>query len=429
MENTTMSTTTRLQYFSAVLALSIGSLFLLQGRASAALTNNVPVNWNTIPITQGAYRDLIPTNTTPPDWALIDAANVLSNVTTGTIGSFPVRSNVWFTPGSSTNVLIFAGNVAITNSLSNTISQTGVSFATNALFVDMKIQFSPLDDSSGTSPDTNLLAQSKLALYANANSNLVVAVYNASGNTYTYTTNTPLDLTKWYQLTVKMQTNSFTVLTNDIVAFKGKINIATGAGVSNALSAFSISGPGGLSELYVSYGDPAYKGGWVPYTATNFPGTGGAAVTNYLAQYFQNGTLSSTASFVNVNSTQLDAAYLLGLPLDTTVNGTSNSPAPPVYSFGIKAIQTLSATNVQVTAQLTTNGTTAAKSGAINGKIRVRSKATSSNDWDTATVTTSPTQPVSGQLTFDSNGQAMLIFAVPATDQFFKAQIVDPATN
>ena len=44
MENTTMSTTTRLHYLSASLALCFGSLLLLQGRAFAALTNGVPVN-------------------------------------------------------------------------------------------------------------------------------------------------------------------------------------------------------------------------------------------------------------------------------------------------------------------------------------------------------------------------------------------------
>ena len=298
------------------------------------------------------------------------------------------------------------GSAPVTNSFTNVIGS--VSFATNVVFVDMRIKFDPLTDTL----TTDTLAQAKMALFANANSNLVAAV---SGGVWS-TNLTLLDLSKWYQVTVVMKSNKFDVLTNDVIAFSNlSINNAT---ASNVLTSMSISGPASLDDLYVSLGNPAYPGtlGAVPPGVTAFPGTGGGAVTNWLANFFNDGRIAANANFsAATSSAQLDAAYLLNEPL----GGTASAPTPPVYAFGIASIDLLSATSVRVTAKLTTGASPTPKVGAINGKIVLRSSPATNGTW-TVSSAQSPA--------FDSNGKAAITFTVPSGDRFFDARIVDPTT-
>lgn len=387
-----MYTNNRFRGFGFVVVAVVATIGLA---AHAAVTNNVPKNWAVTPSTDGAYLEGFE-GVTLPNWA----SGAL--VTNAVAGPFPDRSNVWFS--AHTSYLQLDGSAAVTNSFTNTSG--AVSFATNALFVDMRIKFDLLD-----SMTTGSLAQTKFALFANAASNLVVAVNGAAWTTNLIT----LDLSKWYQVTVKMKAGLFDVLTNDVVAFSGlAMDNSVGA---NTLSAMSISGTAMLDDLYVSGGNPAYPSatmGGVPPGVTSF-GTPDAVVTNWLANFFNDGRLAGNADFSGVSSSQLDAAFLL----DTALAGTPAAPTPATYAFGISAIDPLSDTSVRVTAKLTTGASPTPKVGPINGKIVLRSRPTTNDSWSVSAAV-SPT--------FDSFGKAAITFPITSGHRFFDAQIVDPAT-
>lgn len=338
-----MFTTTRIWLHSFSVVLAFGAvLLLLPGRTSAALTNNVPLNWNVSTSTNGAYLEDF---NAVPNWASV-AGQTISSVTDRT-GPFPSRSNVWFAAAAVTNVLLLDGNTAVTNCFTNTAGN--VSFATNAVFTDMKIKFYPLADVDVPSSDT--LQTCKLAIYVNANSNLVAAVY---GTPCKYNTNAiALNLSNWYQMTVRLNNGLFNVLTNDVPAFTG-LSLNNSVGVQNALSNIVISGAGSLDELYVSYGNPAYvgtMGGVPPASLGSFPTNVDASVTNWLANFFNNGSLvSSGAVFSQFNKSQLDAAFLLGI-----LGGTSTNPEPTTNLFSVVSINMTSPTNVTLVCSLTTN--------------------------------------------------------------------------
>jgi hypothetical protein len=391
-----MSTTLRTK--SVCVALFIGAAALIpHGRSLAALTNNVPLDWKSPTLANNAYLENF--ELAVPTWASVAGQTTQAVNLAGFY--FPTRSNTWFT-GLSTNVLILNGNVAVTNSFTNTSGV--VSFATNALFVDMRIKFESLTEA----PASALLQPAKLALYVNSNSNLVAAVYN---NTW-YTNSTRLDITNWYQLTVKLTSNKFSVLTNDVPAFTNLPlnNLAD----SNTLRQLCITGSGALDELYVSYGNPAYAGlpGSVPPTAMGggFPGAGGASVTNWLADYFNDGRISSAATLA-FTTAQIDAAYLLN-EIDLS---NPNSPQPVPFSFSISSIDMTTPTNITVGCSLITGGS--AKTGRINGRIQLLGRQTWSGDW------VSVSDPVTPEF---SNGTAICNFVITATPgyTFFHPQIV-----
>ncbi len=393
-----MSTTLRTG--SVCAALVVGAAALIpHGHSLAALTNNVPLDWKSATLANDAYLENFEGVT--PLWASIAGQTTQAVVLTGF--SFPVRSNTWFT-GLSTNVLILDGNVAVTNTFTNTSGY--VSFATNALFVDMRIKFDALADG----PTAELLQPSKLALYVNPDSNLVAAVYNSTW----YTNSTRLNLTNWYQLTVKLTSNKFSVLTNDVPAFTN-LTLYNGS-TTNSFRQLCITGSGAIDELYVSHGNPAYPGlpGAVPPAALSggLANAGGAVVTNWLANFFNDGRLSTAASFAGITGPQLDAAYLL----NEALGGTDVAPTGVVYTFGITAIDPVTTTNVTVTAKLTIGS--APRSGMITGKVRLLSKATRDGGWTGTSATQTPN--------FDANGKAVMPFIVPEGNRFFEAQIVDP---
>jgi hypothetical protein len=360
--------------------------------AHAARTNNVPVQWNVTPIQNGAYLEGFEAATLP-DWA------TGTLVTNTPAGPFPSRSNAWFNT-THDKVLQLNGDVAVTNAFTNTLG--AVSFATNAVFVDMRIKFDALDTLS-----TDQLAHTKFALFANSASNLVAAV---NGTTWV-TNSVPLNLTNWYQVTVKLAAGKFDVLTNDVTAFSG-LNLDNSE-AANVLSSMAISGTAMLDELYVSQGNPAYVGalGGVPPTTLSFPGTGGSDVTNWLANFFNDGRLSSSANFTLLTSADLDAAYLLNLPL----GGSSTSPTAPVFAFGIEAINLTSPTSVAVACRLTTNSV--AKSGTITGRVQLLQK----QNWSLAESWSTNGTPVTPNFV---NGSATCPFTIPSGYRFFHAQIV-----
>lgn len=382
-----MYTNTRFRGFGAIVVLATAMIGL---QAPAALTNNVPLTWNVSTISNGAYLEGFE-GATLPDWA---TGTLVTNTPPG---PFPARSNTWFS--SHVSVLQLDGSVAVTNSFTNAVGF--VSFATNAVFVDLRIQFTPMSDV----PASDALALSKLALFVNATSNLVAAV---SGGTWT-TNAATMDLTLWYQVTVKMHAGTFDVLTNDAIAFSGlTLNNSVDP---NLLKSLSISGAASLDDLYVSMGNPAYPGtlGSVPRTVINFPGTGGASVTNWLANYFNDGRLAGNANFTGISSAQIDAAYLLNQQL----GGSPTSPSAVPYTFGISSINMSSPTQVSVVCALAVNG--AGLNGTITGKVQLQGKQNWTDGW---TVVGSPVAP-----TF-TGGSATCTFTVPSGYQFFHPQIV-----
>lgn len=380
--------------FRGLLAAAVAAACALQGQA--ALTNNVPWPWNVAPPNHanGAYLEAFEL---VPNWA--------AGLTTAAVSyaGMPARSNIWF--GTHTNVLVMDGSVAVTNAFTNN-AFGNVTCSDKAVFVDMRVKFDALSEP----PAAATLADAKLAIFVNAASNLVAAVYNQTWSTNPAT----LDLANWYQVTVKMKNGLFDVLTNDVPAFTNK-TFYNAAPNQNVLKSLSLSGTGMLDDLYVSYGNPAYGApmGAVPTTLSGYLGAGGEAVTNWLASFFNDGRLSATANFSLVSSAQIDAAYLL----DTQLAGTKDTPLPVPCDFGVAAIDMTSPTNVIVTCRLKVNGS--ARSGTINGKVQLWGK----QEWRDATwqVMSAAVAPV-----FGADGMWTQGFDVTSDYKFFEARIVAP---
>jgi hypothetical protein len=186
-------------------------------------------------------------------------------------------------------------------------------------------------------------------------------------------------------------------------------------GANTELQSISFSGSGLIDDLYVSHGNPAYPGtmGTVPPTLDGFPGAGGPGVTNWLAQYFNDGRLAGLADFSAVSAAQLDAAYLLNEPLI----GTELAPTNVPYAFGIQSFDLINPTTLRVTFKLETNG--APRSGQINGKIQLYGKVLAGDGWQAIGDPVAPTFAGDGTVTPAD-------FSVSDTYRFFHPTIVAP---
>lgn len=391
-----MSTRLRLKRaaYTGIFGVFVGAL---QGGAQAA-DSIVPSAWNVTPAVNGAYREAF--DSTLPPWASGGSTEVTASFVPS-ISVMPVRPNVWF--DASAKVLrLNTEDVTVTNTLTSNPAGP-VQFGAAPVYLDFRVKF----DTMTGAPNPALLDNVKLAIYVSSDAKLVAVHKDGSR-----TNNTALDPDIWHQVTVKMYGTQFDVLMNDVPVFTG-LSLKTG-GAANTLAAVSFNGTGLIDELYVSHGNPAYPGvmGAVPATVVNFPGTGGSAVTNWLANYFNDGRLSGTANFGGFTSAQLDAAYLLG-----ELGGDANTPVPVAYDFGISKIDMASPTSLIITLSLTTKG--ADKSGPINGKIQLLGKINIGDGWTTlgGAVTPSYADFTAGKATYT--------FTIPEGGfTFFKPQIV-----
>jgi len=376
--------------------LLVGMAVGLAGGAFAA-NSIVPVNWNVTPITNGAYRE---TFESAPTWdRLVVTAAADSRVTVARRG----LGNTWFPVGNA-NVLTLPGDASYTNTLKYTGGSANVSFATNPVFVDVRIQFTAYEGAPSVGDAT-------LAVFVSSADKIHV-VHHAGTSTNTWSAGDLL--TAWHQLTVRLEKSGKCAVYLDDVSVTN--NLTPIGGVATELKSLVFTGSGYADDLYVSHGNPNYAGGATPGSlptgVANVPAGLSGAATNWLANYFNDGRLAPNANFAGIN---LDRAYLLNMPL----GGTTNAPTDPVSSttFGVSAIDLVSPTLVNVTCKLTVNGSN--REDPINGKLQLQGKATIGEAYATLSEAVSP------QSTDFNGGLATYTFTVPSGMKFFKAQIVE----
>ncbi|MBM4163576.1 MAG: hypothetical protein FJ222_03930 [Lentisphaerae bacterium] len=364
----------------------------LAGYAFAA-DSEVPVNWNVSPITGGAYRE---TFETAPTWdRLVDTASTNSRVTVErrSLGA------TWF-PGATTKALTLPGNASYTNTLKYTGGSANVSFATNPVFVDMRVQFTAYEGAPS-------IGDAKLAVFVSAADK--IHVVHDTGTTTNMWANADL-LSAWHQLTVRMEKNGKCVVYIDDTLVTNNL---TPVGGATELTSLVFTGGGYADDLYVSHGNPNYPAatpGAIPSGVSGVPSETAGSVTNWLANYFNDGRLAANADLTGI---QLGRAYLLNM-------GPVNAPTDPVSSttFGVSDIDMVTPTLVKVTCKLTVNGTD--RDEPINGKLRLLGKTTVGGDFDT--MTPDAVTPQSADFT---GGEATYDFTVESGMKFFKAQIVE----
>jgi len=313
--------------------------------------------------------------------------------------SLPTRSNAWFATHLKVMALDTEGTV-ISNVLQNS-DENPVSFATNPVYVDMRVRFNPMEDD----PGSEVLSNCKLAVYVNSDCKLVVAHNGGSS-----TNSTELDTNKWHQITVRMTNNACNVYLNDQIVFDD-ITL-NNSGTANELDALSFTGAGYIDELYVSHGAPDYAVVGPTSEIPDLPDSGSnvpsdeqqTRINKYLSDQ------SGLSSLGTITQDQLSAAYLVNAPL------TDVATAPAV-SFGISAIDIIDATHLKITASLAVDST--AKAGDINGSIQLQGKVNKGDDWITldGAVTL-------GSVTF-ADGEFTFTYTIPASNcRFFKGLII-----
>ena len=353
---------------------------------------NVPTEWNVAPMTDGAYLENF---TSLPAWAgTPGASEVTGTFPTMSGSSFPTRSNAWFSSTGNVLALDTEGTV-----ISNILQNTGggaVSFATEPVYVDMKVRFNPMEDD----PDPTVLSNCKLAVFVNSEYKLVVA----SGST-SQTNSTVLDTNLWYQITVRMTNNICNVYRDDVEVFTGVT--LNSSGTASALDALSFKGAGYVDDLYVSRGDPAYAVEGPTTTIPTLPGDGSNVPTDEqqtrINKYVSDLGLTGLS---NLSQDQLSQAYLV----DATLTG---DPAAPTIDFGISSIVVIDDTHVRVTAELAVNS--GAKSGDINGRIQLQGKTTKTGSWEDLGGAVTPSF---------TGGEFTTTFTIPSGYRFFRGQII-----
>jgi hypothetical protein len=363
------------------------------GLAGGAFAENsiVPVNWNVPTITDGAYLQTFENALT---WGgqTVGTATTNSRVTVAP----PSRSNAWFSAGTTLAMKI-PDDASYTNTLVNDGVGGAVSFATTPVFVDMRIQFTAYE---GTPPDN-----AKLAVFVST-TNLIHVVHNGGTTTNTWPGGDLLSA--WHQLTVRLQKDGKCAVLLDDVTVTNNLTPKVGVGTVNELDSLEFANSGYVDDLYVSHGNPNYPGtmGTIPAGA-GVPSVTAGSVTNWLANYFNDGRLAANA---NLTGILLDRAYLLNMA------PTNGEPVTSV-AFGVSAIDLVSPTLVKVTCRLTVNGSN--REDPINGKLQLQGKTAIGNAYATLDGAVSP------QSTDFNGGLATYTFTVPSGMKFFKAQIVE----
>ena len=362
--------------------------------------DTVPNEWNVAPMTNGAY--LASFEGTLPAWANATGASEVTDVfPTMTGSSLPTRSNAWFAANSKVMALDTEGTI-ISNELQNSSASPGaVSFATDPVYVDMRVRFNPMEEA----PDPALLANCKLAIYVNSDYKLVAAHNGGSS-----TNSTVLNTNMWHQITVRMTNGICNVYRNDVLVFDTKtLNVS---GTVNALDALSFKGAGYVDELYVSHGAPDYA---VVGPTTGIPTlpTGGDVPTDEqqtrINTYLSN--QPNLDSLGTITQDELSAAYLVNATL------TGDPAVAPAVSFGISEIDIITETSLKITVKLSVAGSL--KSGDINGRIQLQGKVNKIDSWITLDGAVSP-----GSVSFTS-GEVTFTYNIPAGNyRFFKRQII-----
>jgi hypothetical protein len=363
----------------------------LAGGAFAA-DSTVPKEWNVSPATNGAYRETFESAKT---WGGLSVGTATTNSRV-TVARRSLAAT-WF-PADTTLAMKIPDDASYTNTLKYG-DNSSVSFAASPVFVDMRIQFTAYE---GTPP-----TDAKLAVFVSATNK--IHVVHIGG----VTTNTWPDgdlLSAWHQLTVRLENGGkCAVLLDD----KTVTNNLTQKNVGEVavLASLEFANSGYVDDLYVSHGNPNYAGGATPGTipslVTGVPSGTAGSVTNWLANYYNDGRLATN---VNLSTVLLDRAYLLDMA------PTSETDPVNSFTFGVSAIDLVTPTNVIVTCRLKVNGN---NKDSINGKIKLKYKATIGASWETAVGVTQ-----ASAASF-SNGEANFTFAIPAGNHFFKAQIVE----
>ena len=364
---------------------------------SLAADSIVPVNWNVTPATNGAYRE---TFESAPTWdRVVVTASTNSRATVARRG----LGDTWF-PVATDKAMTLPGDASYTNTLKYTGGSANVSFATDPVFVDVRIQFTAYEGAPSVGDAT-------LAVFVSA-TNKIHVVHNSGTTTNTWPDGNLLSA--WHQLTVRLEKSGRCAVYLDDVSVTN--NLTPIGGVATELKSLVFTGSGYADDLYVSHGNPNYAGGATPGTipslVTGVPSSTAGSVTNWLANYFNDGRLSPNAVFTGLD---LDRAYLL----NTTFTGSTNAPTDPVTSvaFGVSAIDLVTPTNVIVTCKLTVNGSN--REDPINGKLQLQGKAVIGNAYETLSGAVSP------QSTDFNGGLATYTFTVPSGMKFFKAQIIE----
>jgi hypothetical protein len=373
--------------------LLVGMAVGLAGGAFAA-NSIVPVNWNVTPATNGAYRE---TFESAPTWdRTVVTASTNSRATVARRG----LGDTWF-PGGNVNALTLPGDASYTNTLKYTGNSANVSFATNPVFVDMRIQFTAYEGAPS-------VGDAKLAVFVSAADKIHV-VHNTGTTTNTWSAADLL--TAWHQLTVRLEKNGKCAVYLDDVGVTNNLTPIVG-GVATELTSLVFTGSGYADDLYVSHGNPNYAGGATPGTipslVTGVPSSTAGSVTNWLANYYNDGRLATN---VNLSTVDLGRAYLLDMA------PTSETDPVTSVAFGVSAIDLVTPTNVIVTCKLTVNGSN--QEDPINGKLQLQGKTAIGNAYATLAGAVSP------QSTDFNGGLATYTFTVPSGMKFFKAQIIE----
>jgi hypothetical protein len=359
---------------------------------SLAADSIVPVNWNVTPATNGAYRE---TFESAPTWdRLVVTASTNSRATVARRG----LGDTWF-PVATDKAMTLPGDASYTNTLKYTGGSANVSFATDPVFVDVRIQFTAYEGAPSVGDAT-------LAVFVSA-TNKIHVVHNSGTTTNTWPDGNLLSA--WHQLTVRLEKSGRCAVYLDDVSVTN--NLTPIGGVATELKSLVFTGSGYADDLYVSHGNPNYAGGATPGTipslVTGVPSSTAGSVTNWLANYYNDGRLATN---VNLSTVLLDRAYLLDMA------PTSETDPVNSFTFGVSAIDLVTPTNVIVTCRLKVNGN---NKDSINGKIKLKYKATIGASWETAVGVTQVSAA-----SF-SNGEANFPFEIPAGNHFFKAQIVE----
>lgn len=395
-----MSSMKRLERSACGMALGFFALAFV-GHATAAPDAIVPTAWNVAPMRSGAYLEAF--DLVLPVWAGRVGGSFVTNIFPPMAGSgLPSRENSWFDLNNRVLSLDTEGG-AITNRVAHP-NQAPVTFATQPLYVDMRVRFDVMSDP----PSQDILDHGKLAIYVNADRQLV-AVH--AGGTSVHSP--VLDTNLWHQLTVKLQDGAYDVLLNDTTVFAGLA--LRNVGTPNTLEGAQFRGTGLIDELYVSHGNPAYAIAGPTTSIPELPLAGVNPPTDE-QQTRINAWLSGQPglnSLGAMSQDDLSRAYLLGaLALDGA--GVASLPHA---SFGISRIEMISPTQLTLTARLRLDDVN--KNDPINGRIQLQGKVGMDDPWTTLVGAITP------MVADFTDGEATYTYTIPSGGyQFFRPLIV-----
>ena len=332
----------------------------VSGALAAEVSSTVPAKWNVTPLRDGAYTETF----SSPDAAWTTGSGETTNLAAYSAAAVPSRVNDWFNGATSALTLDTEGE-SITNALSESAGAVPAT-TDNPAYIDMLVRFDVLEDE----PEASAFEGAKLALYATEISGTVKLVCWA--NSASYTSVSGISTGEWTRVTVKLFGDKFNVLVNDAVqtfsdgtAEVTEFTLASGGTLSGTI----FRGTGNLANLYVGLCDPTY-------------GILGATVE--ANKELDAETVTALNNATNVTKVQKWMAdNKANVPADaadaTILNGYMVGSDTPVSSaeLSIASMEIVSPTQIKVNVSLTVGGT--AKTGAINGILKLMGKASASD--------------------------------------------------